>query len=73
MQAGPTGMNMRLTIVAGLIVGMSLAFQSAVGAHIRAQAGLTVKARKVHEKTVAPWYVAEIGRIGSNSQQQSES
>ncbi len=50
---------MRLTIVAGLILGMSLAVQSAVGAHLRAKAGHVVSAAPVHQ--IAPWYVAHNG------------
>ena len=49
---------MRLTIVAGLILGTSLAVQSMLGAHARAKIGNTVKAVAVHAKVVAPWYIA---------------
>ncbi len=47
---------MRLTIVAGLILGVALAVQSALGAHARARAGHAVRAGSVQES--APWYVA---------------
>jgi hypothetical protein len=49
--------NMRLTILAGLIMGASLAIQSIYGAHIRARVGIAVKPAHVHE--VAPWYIAD--------------
>jgi hypothetical protein len=49
---------MRLTIVAGLILGTSLAVQSMLGAHARAKIGNTAKAVAVHAKVVAPWYIA---------------
>ena len=47
---------MRLTIVAGLIMGVALAVQSALGAHARAKAGHAVRAGSVQES--APWYIA---------------
>ena len=47
---------MRLTIVAGLIMGVALATQSLLGAHARAKVGHTVSAGRVHES--APWYIA---------------
>ena len=50
---------MRLTVVAGLIFGLSMAIQSAVGAHARAKAGHAANAVRVHVKEVAPWYIAQ--------------
>ncbi len=47
---------MRLTIVAGLIMGVALAVQSVLGAHARAKAGHAVRAGSVQES--APWYIA---------------
>ncbi|MGD1029444.1 hypothetical protein [Candidatus Binatus soli] len=48
---------MRLTIAAGLIMGVSLAVQSALGAHARAKVGHAASAgSRVHE--IAPWYIA---------------
>jgi len=47
---------MRLTIVAGLIMGVALATQSLLGAHARAKVGHTAGAVRVHES--APWYIA---------------
>jgi hypothetical protein len=52
------GENMRLSIVAGLIMGASLAVHSALGAQARAKIGDTVKAVGVHARVVAPWYIA---------------
>ncbi len=49
---------MRLTILAGLIVGTSLAIQSAVGAHTRTKAGHAAGAVRAHSREIAPWYVA---------------
>lgn len=49
---------MRLTIVAGLIMGTSLAVHSALGVHARTKIGHTVKAVAVHARVVAPWYIA---------------
>ena len=48
---------MRLTIVAGLIMGVALGIQSVLGAHARAKVVHAASARRVHES--APWYVAE--------------
>jgi hypothetical protein len=59
VRAEQAGTEMRLTIVAGVILGMSLAVQSAVGAHLRAKAGHVVSAVPVHQ--IAPWYVAHNG------------
>ena len=53
---------MRLTIVAGLILGASLAVQSMLGARARAKAGAAASAVRVHVHRVAPWYVAENAR-----------
>ncbi len=47
---------MRLTIIAGLILGLSLAIQSMVGAHARAKPSHPVRTGGFHQ--VAPWYVA---------------
>jgi len=47
---------MRLTIAAGLIMGVALATQSALGAHTRAKVGHAAGAGRVHES--APWYIA---------------
>ena len=49
---------MRLTIIAGLILGASLAVQSMLGAHARAKASAAASAARVHVHTVAPWYIA---------------
>jgi hypothetical protein len=49
---------MRLTIVAGLILGASLAVQSMLGAHARAKVGPAASAARVHAHEVAPWYIA---------------
>jgi hypothetical protein len=49
---------MRLTIIAGLILGVSLAVQSILGAHARAKVGQAASAVRVHGRVVAPWYVA---------------
>jgi hypothetical protein len=48
----------RLTIVAGLVLGASLAVQSMLGAHARARIGSAASAVRVHVHEVAPWYVA---------------
>jgi len=47
---------MRLTIVAGVIMGVALAIQSVLGAHARAKVVHAASAGRVHER--APWYVA---------------
>ena len=49
---------MRLTIIAGLIMGLSLAVQSMLGAHARAKVGQAASAVRVHERAIAPWYIA---------------
>ena len=48
---------MRLTILAGLILGLSLAFQSMLTAHTRSKINRAAGAVRVHQ--VAPWYVAK--------------
>jgi len=53
---------MRLTIIAGFIVGASLAIQSMLGAHARTRVGQAASAVRVHGRVVAPWYVAMDGR-----------
>jgi len=53
---------MRLTIVAGLIFGLTMAIQSTVAAHARAKAGHAANAIRVHVKEVAPWYIAHNDR-----------
>ena len=55
---------MRLTIIAGLILGVSLAVQSILGAHARAKVGQAASAARVHGRVVAPWYLAMSGRHG---------
>ena len=49
---------MRLTIVAGLILGASLAVQSMLSTYARAKAGPAATAARVHVHEVAPWYIA---------------
>ena len=49
---------MRMTIVAGLILGASLAVQSMLGAHARANVGDAAGAVRSHARVVAPWYIA---------------
>jgi hypothetical protein len=53
---------MRLTIIAGLILGTSLAVQSMLGAHARAKVGQAASAVRVHGRVVAPWYLAVSSR-----------
>ena len=48
---------MRLTILAGLIMGVSLAIQSALGAQIRAKAARATRPGRTRQ--VAPWYIAK--------------
>jgi hypothetical protein len=48
--------NMRLTIIAGLMVGVSLAIQSAHAVHLKASASQAAAAVSVHVS--APWYIA---------------
>jgi hypothetical protein len=49
---------MRLTIVAGLIMGMSLALQATLAARARAKVGNAASAVRAHARVVAPWYIA---------------
>lgn len=49
---------MRLTIIAGVILGTSLAVHSAVSAHARAKALHAATAVRAHVKEIAPWYLA---------------
>jgi len=49
---------MRLTILAGLIMGLSMAVQSALNARARAKAGNAPRAVGIHVRVVAPWYIA---------------
>ncbi len=49
---------MRLTIVAGLIMGLSLAVQSMLGAHAKAKVGDAASSVRSNARVVAPWYVA---------------
>ncbi len=61
---------MRLTIVAGLIVGVSLAIQSGLGAQARAKVAAKSTSRA---HAVAPWYIAKnegcgAGRVAALTQ-----
>ena len=58
---------MRLTIVAGLIMGLSLAVQSMLGAHARAKVGQAASAVRVHGRAIAPWYIAINGGRSAGS------
>ncbi len=49
---------MRKSILAGLILGTSLAIHSMVAAHARANVVHAASAVRVHVKVVAPWYIA---------------
>jgi hypothetical protein len=49
---------MRLTIIAGLILGTSLAIQSILAAHATTKLGQPPRAVGVHAHVVAPWYIA---------------
>jgi hypothetical protein len=49
---------MRISILAGLILGTSLAIQSMVVAHARAKVVHAASAVREHVRVVAPWYVA---------------
>ena len=53
---------MRLTIIAGLILGASLAVQSMLDAHAAAKLGRASSAVGVHVHVVAPWYIAATDR-----------
>jgi hypothetical protein len=56
---------MRMTILAGLIVGVSPAFQSAHAVHARAIVGHIAGADRAHAS--APWYTAmDAGHRGQN-------
>jgi hypothetical protein len=48
--------DMRLAIVAGMILGVSLAVRAALGANATGKVGHAGSAVRVHEP--APWYVA---------------
>ena len=48
--------NTRVTIVAGLIVGLSLGIQSADGAHAKAGVDPAASGARVHVS--APWFIA---------------
>ena len=52
---------MRLTIVAGLIMGMSLAVQSTLAARAKAKVGNAASGVRTHARVVAPWYIAMNG------------
>jgi hypothetical protein len=61
---------MRLTIIAGLIFGASLAVQSILAAHATPKLGRAANGVGVHAHVVAPWYIASNdcrcnGSIGS--------
>jgi hypothetical protein len=49
---------MRLTIVAGLIMGVSLAVHSALGAHAKAKVDHPARAVRAPVREVVPWYIA---------------
>ena len=49
---------MRLTIIAGLILGTSLAVQSILAAHATAKLSRPPNAVGAHVRVVAPWYIA---------------
>ena len=53
---------MRLTIIAGLILGTSLAIQSIRAAHAAAKLGQPPTGVGVHAHVVAPWYIASSDR-----------
>jgi len=59
---------MRLTILAGLLMGLSLAVQATLGAHARTIVGHAAKAVGAREKVVAPWYIASNDRKTVNNQ-----
>jgi hypothetical protein len=56
---------MRLTILAGLIMGMSLAIQATLAARTRAKVGNAASAVRTHARVVAPWYIAIDDRNGA--------
>ena len=49
---------MRLTIIAGLILGTSLAVQSILAAHATTKLGRPPSAVGAYVRVVAPWYIA---------------
>jgi hypothetical protein len=53
---------MRLTIIAGLILGTSLAVQSILAAHAAAKLSRAPARVGVHVRVVAPWYIAATDR-----------
>jgi hypothetical protein len=53
---------MRLTIIAGMILGASLAVQSMLGAHAAAKLARSANGVGVHVRVVAPWYIAANSR-----------
>ena len=53
---------MRLTIIAGLILGTSLAVQSILAAHASAKLGRAANGVGIHVRVVAPWYIASNDR-----------
>ncbi len=55
---------MRLTIIAGLILGTSLAVQSILAAHATAKLGQSPSGVGVHAHVIAPWYIAAADRQG---------
>jgi hypothetical protein len=52
------GTSMRISILAGLILGTSLAIQSMVVAHAKANVVHPASAVHEHVRVVAPWYIA---------------
>jgi hypothetical protein len=56
---------MRLTIVAGLIMGMSLAIQATLAARAKAKVGNAASGVRTHARVVAPWYIAMNDRNGA--------
>ena len=53
---------MRLTIIAGLILGTSLAVQSILAAHASAKLGPAASGVGIHAHVIAPWYIAATDR-----------
>jgi hypothetical protein len=53
---------MRLTIIAGLILGTSLAVQSILAGHATARLGRAANGVGIHVRVVAPWYIAASDR-----------
>jgi hypothetical protein len=54
---------MRLTIIAGLILGTSLAVQSILAAQATAKLGRAASGAGIHAHVVAPWYIAASDRL----------